>query len=97
MAIWIYMIAPLGGMLLAAELFVRRRGVETIPCGKLAHADSGAVLDLDEEPDLASCDPQRVDFTAQFTVQLQQNRAETVRDFGRVLCGGGDHFVNQVN
>ena len=39
MAIWIYLVAPLGGMLLAAEAFVRRRGFDGIPCGKLAHAE----------------------------------------------------------
>ncbi|MFL5617885.1 MAG: MIP/aquaporin family protein [Gemmatimonadaceae bacterium] len=37
--VWIYFIAPLTGMMLAAELFVRRRGRQDIPCGKLAHAD----------------------------------------------------------
>ena len=38
-ALWVYLVAPLGGMLLAAELFVRRRGRADIPCGKLAHAE----------------------------------------------------------
>jgi aquaporin Z len=37
--VWIYFLAPLTGMLLAAELFVRRRGHRDIPCGKLAHAE----------------------------------------------------------
>jgi aquaporin Z len=38
-AVWIYFVAPLSGMLLASELFVRRRGLADAPCGKLAHAD----------------------------------------------------------
>lgn len=37
-SLWIYLLAPLSGMLFAAELFVRRRGRAEIPCGKLAHA-----------------------------------------------------------
>jgi aquaporin Z len=38
-ALWVYFAAPLGGMLLAAELFLRRRGRSDIPCGKFAHAE----------------------------------------------------------
>ena len=36
---WIYFLAPLLGMLAAAELFVRRRGRTNIPCGKIMHAE----------------------------------------------------------
>lgn len=39
MSVWIYFSAPLAGMLLAAEIFVRRRGREAVPCGKLMHAE----------------------------------------------------------
>lgn len=35
-AIWVYLVAPLGGMLLAAHVHVWRRRV--VPCAKLAHA-----------------------------------------------------------
>ncbi len=38
-AVWVYLVAPLAGMLLAAELFVRRRGTVDLPCGKFAHAE----------------------------------------------------------
>ena len=38
-SVWIYFIAPLTGMILAAELFVRHRGDRDVPCGKLAHAE----------------------------------------------------------
>jgi aquaporin Z len=38
-ALWVYLLAPLGGMLLAAELHVRRRGWSDITCGKLSHAE----------------------------------------------------------
>ncbi len=38
-AVWVYLVAPLAGMLLAAELFLRRHGTANIPCGKLSHAD----------------------------------------------------------
>jgi aquaporin Z len=37
MAIWIYFIAPPLGMLLAAELYVRRFGVASVLCAKLHH------------------------------------------------------------
>ncbi len=36
-AIWIYFTAPPLGMLLAAELFVRRRGIAQVFCAKLHH------------------------------------------------------------
>ena len=38
-AVWIYFAAPLAGMLIAAELFVRRRVRRPIPCGKIMHAE----------------------------------------------------------
>jgi len=36
-ALWIYFVAPPMGMLLAAELFVRRRGLAGVFCAKLHH------------------------------------------------------------
>ena len=36
-ALWIYFLAPPIGMLLAAELFVRRRGLAGVFCAKLHH------------------------------------------------------------
>jgi aquaporin Z len=36
-SLWIYFTAPLVGMLLAAETFVRRRGVRRVRCAKLHH------------------------------------------------------------
>jgi len=36
-ALWIYFTAPLIGMLSAAEVYLRRRGRETIGCAKLHH------------------------------------------------------------
>ena len=38
-AVWIYFVAPLTGMLIAAELFVRTRAQRAIPCGKIMHAE----------------------------------------------------------
>ena len=38
-SVWIYFIAPLAGMLAAAELFVRMRRRPEIPCGKIMHAE----------------------------------------------------------
>jgi aquaporin Z len=38
-AVWIYFVAPLLGMLIAAELFLRTRAQREIPCGKIMHAD----------------------------------------------------------
>jgi aquaporin Z len=35
--LWIYFVAPLGGMLLAAEAYVRRHGPAAIRCAKLHH------------------------------------------------------------
>ena len=39
MSVWVYFVAPLAGMLLAAELFARTRGRASVPCGKLLHAE----------------------------------------------------------
>jgi aquaporin Z len=39
MSVWVYFVAPLMGMLLAAELFVRTGGRARVPCGKLMHAE----------------------------------------------------------
>ena len=36
-SLWIYFTAPLLGMLMAAELFVRRRGLRRVRCAKLHH------------------------------------------------------------
>ena len=36
-ALWVYFTAPLLGMLLAAELYVRRRGNAAVFCAKLHH------------------------------------------------------------
>ncbi|HNF88252.1 MAG TPA: aquaporin, partial [Thiobacillaceae bacterium] len=36
-ALWLYLTAPPLGMLLAAELYVRRRGVQAVLCAKLHH------------------------------------------------------------
>jgi aquaporin Z len=39
MSVWVYFVAPLLGMLTAAEVFVRTRGRASVPCGKLMHAE----------------------------------------------------------
>jgi aquaporin Z len=36
-SLWIYFAAPLSGMLMAAELFVRMRGLQRVRCAKLHH------------------------------------------------------------
>ncbi len=36
---WIYLVAPLAGMLAAAELYVRRRGLAAVLCAKLHHTE----------------------------------------------------------
>jgi aquaporin Z len=36
-SLWIYFTGPLAGMLLAAEIFVRRRGMRRVRCAKLHH------------------------------------------------------------
>ena len=38
-AAWIYFVAPLTGMLIAAESFLRTRARRKIPCGKVMHAE----------------------------------------------------------
>jgi len=38
-AVWIYFAAPLLGMMIAAEAFVRTRGTRSIPCGKYMHGE----------------------------------------------------------
>jgi aquaporin Z len=42
--LWIYFIAPIGGMLLAGERYVRRHGRRRIRCAKLHHADSARCI-----------------------------------------------------
>ena len=39
-ALWLYFIAPLSGMLSAAEVYVRTRGARSIVCAKLHHENS---------------------------------------------------------
>jgi len=38
-AVWIYFVAPLAGMMIAAELFLRTRAHREIPCGKIMHSE----------------------------------------------------------
>jgi aquaporin Z len=42
--LWIYFTAPPLGMLIAAELFVRRFGAHRVRCAKLHHPDAGACI-----------------------------------------------------
>jgi aquaporin Z len=39
-ALWVYFIAPPLGMLLAAEVYVRRHGLRMVMCAKLHHQNS---------------------------------------------------------
>lgn len=41
---WLYVAAPLAGMLLAAEVFVRRRGLHAVLCARLHHAGPAACI-----------------------------------------------------
>jgi len=43
-ALWIYFVAPPMGMLLAAELFVRRRGLAGVFCAKLHHVGTSRCI-----------------------------------------------------
>jgi aquaporin Z len=43
-ALWIYIIAPPAGMLVAAELYARRRGTHTVYCAKLNHGLAGRCI-----------------------------------------------------
>ena len=43
-SIWIYFIAPLIGMLAAAEVFVRTRGLHSVICAKLNHSGNGPCI-----------------------------------------------------
>jgi aquaporin Z len=40
-SVWIYFVAPAAGMLLAAESYVRRRGIARVRCAKLHHPMHG--------------------------------------------------------
>jgi aquaporin Z len=42
--LWVYFTAPPLGMLLAAELYVRTRGLSAVLCAKLAHPRSGPCI-----------------------------------------------------
>ena len=43
-AIWIYFSAPLVGMLSAAEVFLRSRGLHSVICAKLNHSGNGSCI-----------------------------------------------------
>jgi len=43
-AIWIYFTAPLTGMFSAAEVFVRRRGLQSVICAKLNHSGNARCI-----------------------------------------------------
>ncbi|HYV73854.1 MAG TPA: aquaporin [Candidatus Binatia bacterium] len=43
-SIWIYFTAPLVGMITAAELFVRRRGLHSVICAKLNHSGNARCI-----------------------------------------------------
>jgi hypothetical protein len=43
-SIWIYFSAPLVGMLSAAEVFVRSRGLHSVICAKLNHSGNGSCI-----------------------------------------------------
>ena len=58
--------------------------------GELADPDSRAVLDLNEERDLAAGDPERVDLAPELPVQVQEHRAEPVCEDGGI---GGDGWA----
>jgi aquaporin Z len=45
--LWIYFLAPPLGMLLAAEAYVRLRGVRAVACAKLLHADAAPCIFCD--------------------------------------------------
>jgi aquaporin Z len=42
--LWIYFTAPLIGMLTAAEVFVRTRGLEAVICAKLNHSGNARCI-----------------------------------------------------
>lgn len=39
--LWLYFVAPIGGMLMAAEVYVRWKGAQRVFCAKLSHGDHG--------------------------------------------------------
>jgi aquaporin Z len=43
-ALWIYLVAPPLGMLIAAEVYARRRGLHTVYCAKLNHGRVGQCI-----------------------------------------------------
>jgi aquaporin Z len=43
-AVWIYFVAPLLGMLAAAEVYVRMRGAQAVICAKLNHSGSARCI-----------------------------------------------------
>lgn len=41
-SLWLYFVAPITGMLCAAEVYVRTRGIAQVHCAKLQHNEDGA-------------------------------------------------------
>ena len=58
--IWIYFAAPLLGMLLASELYVRCRGIQGVLCAKLNHYGHGRCIFHCSYPDSKMPLPERV-------------------------------------
>src|SRR5262249_27819957 len=63
--------------------------------GELADADAGPAADRDEERDLAARDAERMDLATELAPELQQDRAQRVRDCDRL--GDLAEIVNTVN
>ncbi len=67
-----------------------------LEAGELADPDPRPVPDLDEERHLAAGHTQGVNLPPELPVELQEHRAQPVRDGSGVESQDG-HFVNQVN
>lgn len=58
---WIYLIAPIVGMLMAAQIFVTLRGSRRVACAKLLHPDTVRCIHCGHEPHRAqSASPDRI-------------------------------------
>ena len=64
--------------------------------GELPDPDPGVVLDLDEQRDLPPGHSERVDLPAKLPVELQEHRAEPVRQDSGIGGDGGGHSLTRL-
>jgi hypothetical protein len=72
-----------------------RRG-DTLERREATDADPAVPLNLEEQRDLSACHAERVRLAAKLARELEERRAQAIRDRER-FCRDGGHFVSHAN